>query len=307
MSKRLIDRLTARVIELESPILVGLDPQLSMFPEEVVASQVRRFGDNPRAYAAAIVEFNRAVIDAVEGLTAAVKPQIAFYEALGVAGLQAYVETCDYAYRRGLFVVADSKRGDIGSTSAAYAEAFLDAVEPQEGRFYSDFVTVNPYLGDDCLKEFVKRIDARDKGMFVLVKTSNPSSAQLQDLEIKSDGRTIYQAVADLVESWSSQRVGECGLSSIGAVIGATHPEQLGELRKRMPTSLFLVPGYGAQGGTARDIVTALRPDGTGALINSSRGIIYAKPQDGESYTDAIRRAAQTMRDDIRAARKEAR
>ncbi len=298
----LIDQLITRIIELEAPIVVGLDPRLEHIPA-VVIDRVK--GQNlpiQQAAAEAYYIFMTGIIDAVYDLVPAVKPQIAFYEKLGVAGLDAYQRICDYAHQKGLIVIADVKRGDIGSTSLAYADGFIGA-PTAFGEiytpFYSDFLTINPYLGSDGLKPFVDNCDQYDKGAFVLVKTSNKSSGELQDLIV--EGETIYQKVAKIVEAISAQRTSEYGYSSIGAVVGATYPEQAVELRKILKTAYFLVPGYGAQGGTAADIVGCFDKKGLGAIVNSSRGIIFAYQIEeyDDDYQKAARQAVIAMKQDI--------
>lgn len=284
----LIDRLIEATKMRKSPIIVGLDPVYDKLPAEIR----NRF---PHNESEAFATFCIDVIDAVEGVCCIVKPQLAYFEALGSNGFAAYEEVVRYAKNKGMFVIADAKRGDIGSTSAAYAKAFFS--HPTAS---ADFLTVNPYLGSDCLSEFVKYVDASDKGVFILVKTSNPSSKELQDLKLES-GNLVYQQMADMVEEMSQNRLGKYGYSNIGAVVGATHPEQLLELRKRMPSVPFLVPGYGAQGGTAEDVKKAFDAQMLGAWVNSSRGIIFAQ-EEGQTYRDAIRNAAMRMAKDIRSA-----
>ncbi len=298
----LIDRLIKKIIELEAPIVVGLDPRLEQIPAALIEAAKAAHDDPIEAAAAAYYTFGAGIIDAVCDLVPAVKPQIAFYEKLGVAGMAAYKKLCDYANQKGLIVIADAKRGDIGSTSAAYADSFLGQTEvlgKNYSAFYSDFLTVNPYLGTDCLNAFVENGDRYDKGMFVLVKTSNKSSGELQDLSV--DGETIYQRVAQIVEGLSAQRVGQYGYSAIGSVVGATYPEQSVALRQTLKTSYFLVPGYGAQGATAADIMGCFDGDGLGAIVNSSRGIIFAyqSEQYDDDYCVAARQAVVAMRQDI--------
>lgn len=289
----LIDRLIEKTREIDSPIIVGIDPVFEKLPEEIREMAISRYGDSERSRANAFVEFGKAILDSVEGLACVVKPQLAYFEVLGAAGIDAYSEIVRYARCREFFTIADAKRGDIGSTSAAYAKAFLGKTSLE-----ADFITVNPYLGTDCLNEFVKFVDAYDKGMFVLVKTSNPSSSELQDLRTE-DGKKIYALMGEMTENMSRERVGKYGYSNIGAVVGATHPAELTELRALMPSVPFLVPGYGAQGGTARDVAGAFDGSGNGAYINSSRGIIYAK-EDGVGFMKAMRNAAERMKADFK-------
>lgn len=289
----LIDRLIEKTREIDSPIIVGIDPVFEKLPEEIREMAISRYGDSERSRANAFVEFGKAILDSVEGLACVVKPQLAYFEVLGAAGIDAYSEIVRYARCREFFTIADAKRGDIGSTSAAYAKAFLGKTSLE-----ADFITVNPYLGTDCLNEFVKFVDAYDKGMFVLVKTSNPSSSELQDLRTE-DGKKIYALMGEMTENMSRERVGKYGYSNIGAVVGATHPAELTELRALMPSVPFLVPGYGAQGGTAKDVAGAFDGSGNGAYINSSRGIIYAK-EDGVGFMKAMRNAAERMKADFK-------
>lgn len=298
----LVNRLISAIVEKESPIVMGLDPRPNQIPLQIVEAAKRGFVSPLEAMAEAIWQFNKGLIDAAVSYVPAVKPQIAFYEALGIPGLVAYQKTCDYARSQGLIVVADAKRGDIGTTSKAYADAFLGTTDvwgtPYEA-FKSDYLTVNPYLGTDCLKEFATNMDAFDKGIFVLVKTSNKSSGELQDLKV--DGISLYEKVAHLVENLSASRVGSRGYSNMGAVVGATYPEQAEQLRKLLKTTYFLVPGYGAQGGQGKDIVGCFDEQGLGALVNSSRGITFAfeEAQYSDDYQLAAKQAIEAMKNDI--------
>lgn len=296
----LMERLIEKIIEKKSPIVVGLDPRLENLPKELVLSSFEKHGESLKAVSEAIIAFNKAIIDAVHDLVPAVKPQIAFYEQYGLEGMGAYLETCEYAKKKGLIVIGDIKRGDIGTTSKAYSIAHLGTVHIGTHAFKAfdtDIITVNPYLGDDCLKEFMDEVKAEDKGLFVLVKTSNKSSGQIQDLTV--DGEKVYEKVAKMVSDWNEKTQGPSGYSPIGAVVGATYPAEMDKLRLKMPHAFFLVPGYGAQGGTAKDIVGAFNLDGLGAVINSSRGIIYAFENSNLDYAEAARKATLTMRDDI--------
>lgn len=295
-----MERLIEKIIEKKSPIVVGLDPRLENLPQELVLSSFEKHGESLKAVSEAIVAFNKAIIDAVHDLVPAVKPQIAFYEQYGLEGMRAYLESCEYAKAKGLIVIGDIKRGDIGTTSKAYSIAHLGTVHVGAHTFKAfdtDIITVNPYLGDDCLKEFMDEVKVEDKGLFVLVKTSNKSSGQIQDLAV--DGEKVYEKVANMVANWNEKTLGPSGYSPIGAVVGATYPAEMDLLRLKMPHAFFLVPGYGAQGGTAKDIVGAFNQDGLGAVINSSRGIIYAFENSNLSYAEAARNATLTMRDDI--------
>ena len=297
-----MDRLIEAIAATQNPSVVGLDPTEALVPAQVVASfadeiadEVEDAADRPAAQlAVAYFEYNRAIIDAIADIVPAVKPQIAMYEALGPAGVDAYTMTCEYAQSQGLYVIGDIKRGDIGSTAAAYAG------------------TVNPYLGTDGITPFVEAATAADKDIFALVRTSNPSSSEIQELEL-AGGCRVYEHVADLVERWGQGTVGQHRYSRVGAVVGATHPEEGRALRARMPHTFFLVPGYGAQGGTARDVTGMFDDAGSGAIVNSSRGIIgawrktgaYSETMSAESalglVADAARNAAIAMRDDLRA------
>lgn len=295
-----INYLVQEIKAKESPIVVGLDPRIEQIPSEVKDKYFEKYGNTLEAVMHALIEFNRGIIDAVADLVPAVKPQIAFYEKYGIEGLMAYKDACNYAKEKGLYVIADIKRGDIGSTSKAYSEAHIGQTDingEKVSAFTSDSVTVNPYLGDDCLKEFVDDINSYDKGMWVLVKTSNKSSEQLQNLEV--EGETIYKKVGDLVNRWSQETVQSCGYSPIGAVVGATFPEEADLLRAVMPKSYFLVPGYGAQGATGKDIVNCFNEDGLGAIVNSSRGIIFAYQKRDGDYKTAARDAVLDMKKDI--------
>ncbi|KXG74295.1 orotidine-5'-phosphate decarboxylase [Thermotalea metallivorans] len=300
-----IDRLIRQIQEKKSNVVVGLDPRLEMIPKFIREKHYGLYGKNLRAAAEALWEFNREIIESVYDIVPAVKPQIAFYEQYGLEGLEAYQRTCNLAKEKGLLVIGDIKRGDIGTTSKAYADAHLGMVQVEDEKleaFSVDAVTVNPYLGDDCLKEFIGDIQTYQKGMFVLVKTSNPTSGQLQDLE--SGGMKIYEIVAQMVNRWSKETLGEYGYASVGAVVAATYPEQARTLRMLMPASYFLVPGYGAQGGTAKDILDCFDEKGLGAIINSSRDILYAyrknpKEYGEEDFGKAARAETSRMREEI--------
>jgi orotidine-5'-phosphate decarboxylase len=298
------DRLIAGIRRVGNPIVVGIDPR----PEELPAGFLDRFPADVGGIAEAIQGFGRAVVDVVAPLVAAVKFQSAFYEAYGPAGVAALHATMEHARNRGLLVIFDGKRNDIGSTAEAYARAYLGKVVT--GTAYSstwpcDAVTVNPYLGGDGVLPFVKVAAREDKGLFVLVRTSNLSAGEFQHLQ--ADGKPIYQHVADRLAEWAGPHRGESGYSLVGAVVGATAPEQLVELRASLPGVLFLVPGYGHQGGTARDVAAAFDENGLGALINNSRGITYAyarpaaKGRFGGDWQAAIEQAVREMSDDLAA------
>jgi len=283
--KNFADKLIQAIQKKGNPICVGLDPRMAQMPECVKK-------DSP---AETFLEFNKGIIDAVADLVPVVKPQIAFYEQYGSEGYLAFEKTCEYAQSKGLIVIADAKRNDIGSTAEGYAQAFLGGFAVK-----ADAVTVTPYLGYDGVKPFVEVCKKSDKGIFVLVKTSNKSSCELQDCDVSiPDGNMkVYELMGHYVESWGANEVGESGYSSIGAVVGATFPDQAKVLRKIMPQTIFLVPGYGAQGGAAEDVKPCFNKDGLGAIINSSRGIIFAYESSDygpDGYQDAARDAVSKM------------
>ncbi|MGN8773411.1 orotidine-5'-phosphate decarboxylase [Candidatus Weimeria sp. HCP3S3_B5] len=304
----MIGKLIEEIKKKGAPIVVGLDPNLVFIPEYIQKAAFRESGETLEGAAGAVLAFNQEIIDAVYDLVPAVKPQIAMYEQFGVPGLLAYQKTIEYAHKRGLIVIADVKRGDIGSTSEAYARAHLGRISIGKRTlpvFDADFATVNPYLGTDGVKPFIDTCMENDKGIFVLVKTSNPSSGEFQDQ--KMGDATLYQKVADKVEEWGKPSV-ETRYSEVGAVVGATYPKMGNELRKRMPHTFILVPGYGAQGATGADLKGFFDENGEGAIINSSRGIIAAyRKKEYEKYgernfADAARAAVLDMRYDIRTA-----
>ena len=299
----MINTLVEKIQKTNAPIVVGLDPMLKYIPGQIHKAAFAEYGETLKGAAEAIWQFNKGIVDAVADLIPAVKPQVAMYEQFGVEGMIAYQKTVDYCKEKGLVVIGDVKRGDIGSTSEAYAVGHLGRVQVGENRipaFNEDFVTVNPYLGSDGIKPFLKICREEHKGIFVLVKTSNPSSGELQDKLI--DGEPVYRRMGELCEQWGEQLPGKYGYSGVGAVVGATWPAQLSELRAALPHTFFLVPGYGAQGGGAADVAGAFDRDGLGAVINSSRGIMCAWKKEGcapEDYAGAARREALRMRDDI--------
>jgi len=273
------DRVCRDARQKHSHVVVGLDPVLAKIPQYIRSSVAAQYGKTAQGAAAAFYEFNRMVIDTVSDHAVLVKPQMAFYEAYGPHGLDAFWETVKYARSKGLPVIADAKRGDIGSTAEAYAAAFFGHANPLEAwedpDLWTDSLTVNPYLGSDGLEPFVKRCKARGTGIFVLVKTSNPSSGELQDQPLFS-GETVAMQVAKLVDQLGLGLVGQSGYSAVGAVVGATYPADLALYRQEMPRALILVPGYGAQGGTGADVVHAFNRDGLGAVVNASRSVIFA-------------------------------
>lgn len=302
----MINKLVANIKKTGAPIVVGLDPMLSYVPEHVQKKAFAEYGETLEGAAEAIWQFNKEIVDKTYDLIPAVKPQIAMYEQLGIPGLQAFKKTVDYCKEKNLVVIGDIKRGDIGSTSAAYAVGHVGKVQVGAHTyvpFDEDFVTVNPYLGSDGVNPFIKVCQEEKKGMFVLVKTSNPSSGEFQDQLV--DGRPLYELVGEKVAQWGEQHMGE-EYSYIGAVVGATYPEQGKILRKVMPKSFILVPGYGAQGGKGKDLVHFFNEDGLGAIVNSSRGIICAYKQEAygkfgpENWGEASRAAVEDMIEDIR-------
>ena len=300
----MIDRLIGSILEKENPTVAGLDPTLEMVPEFLKEKYFAESGMTTEAVGRIFAEFNKNIIDHICDIVPAVKPQIAMYEKFGIEGLKAYNETCAYAHSKGLLVIGDIKRGDISSTAAAYA-AHLEGAqigERQVETWAEDAVTLNPYMGSDGIRPFVEICAKQPKGIFLLVKTSNPSSSEMQDL-VLADGRRVYEAAGQLVEAWGAEAIGSRGYSNVGTVVGATHKEEGTRLRKQMPHTFFLVPGYGAQGGTADDIAGFFDKDGIGAIVNSSRGITAAYKKDESfsehQYAEAARTAALRMRDDL--------
>lgn len=301
----MINKLVANIKKANAPIVVGLDPMLNYIPEHVQKKAFAEFGETLEGAAEAIWQFNKEIVDKTYDLIPAVKPQIAMYEQFGIPGLEAFKKTVDYCKEKGLVVIGDIKRGDIGSTSAAYAVGHLGHVQvgsKSYAPFDEDFVTVNPYLGSDGVNPFIDICKEENKGLFILVKTSNPSSGEFQDQLI--DGRPLYELVGEKVAAWGEAHMGD-EYSYIGAVVGATYPEMGKVLRKVMPKSYILVPGYGAQGGQGKDLVHFFNEDGLGAIVNSSRGIIAAYKQEAyakfgaENFGDASRAAVEAMVADI--------
>lgn len=294
----MVDKLIERIIATQNPSVVGLDPALSYLPFE----QAKAYSFEEAAKK--IFAFNKEIIDGVYDIVPAVKVQIAYYEMYGIAGLSAFYNTLLYAKSKGLVVISDAKRNDIGSTASCYSDAFLGETAltgVSDSAFPSDYLTVNPYLGTDGIEPFLKNVKKFGKGIFVLVKTSNPSSGELQDLTL-STGESVYMKVGALVNDWGKDYIGAYGYSSVGAVVGATHRQQAEKLRNAFPDTMFLVPGYGAQGGKAQDLAVCFDGNGLGAVVNSSRGIICAhkdKAYEGLSVGAAARKAAEAMRADI--------
>ncbi len=304
----MIQQLIGKIQKMNAPIVVGLDPMLEYIPEYIKQAAYEEKGETLAGAAEAIWQFNKGIVDATYDLIPAVKPQIAMYEQFGIEGLIAYKRTVDYCKEKGLVVIGDIKRGDIGSTSAAYAVGHLGKVKIGNNSYYGfdeDFATVNPYLGSDGIKPFIEVCKEEKKGLFILVKTSNPSSGEFQDKLV--EGRPLYELVGEKVAEWGSELMSE-DYSYIGAVVGATYPEMGKVLRKLMPKSYILVPGYGAQGGKAEDLIHYFNKDGLGAIVNSSRGIIAAYKAKGyekfgeSAYADASRQAVIDMKEDIQSA-----
>lgn len=301
----MINKLVAKIQKTRAPIVVGLDPMMSYIPGHIQKKAFQEHGETLEGAAEAIWQFNKEIIDHTWDLIPAVKPQIAMYEQFGIPGLMAFKKTIDYCHEKDLVVIGDVKRGDIGSTSAAYAAGHIGAVAVGSKSYHpfdEDFITVNPYLGTDGIKPFVDVCREEKKGLFILVKTSNPSSGEFQDRLV--DGRPLYEHVGEKVAQWGADCMGD-SYSAIGAVVGATYPEMGKALRKIMPKSFILVPGYGAQGGKGADLVHFFNEDGMGAIVNSSRGIIAAYRQEAyasfgeEHFGEAARAAVEAMKEDI--------
>lgn len=301
------DRLIERIKATNNPTVVGLDPREDYIPAFIREEALQLYNDPCRAMAEAILLYNRALIDALYDIIPAVKPQMAFYEQYGAPGIDSYIKTVAYARDKGLVVIGDAKRGDISSTAQAYADAHIGrvtAAEQSPAVYDTDFVTVNPYLGFDTLEPFLENAKRYGKGFFILVKTSNPGAGDVQDLD--TPGGKVYEVIADRVEAWNRETAGTYGYGLAGAVVGATHPAQAKALRERMPHTFFLVPGYGAQGGTAEDARACFNAGGVGAIVNNSRGIItaykqplYASKFTEEQFAQAARKAVLTMRDEL--------
>ncbi|MDR3294013.1 MAG: orotidine-5'-phosphate decarboxylase [Clostridiales bacterium] len=290
----MIDRLIEKIKETENPTAVGLDTCAEYLPTEM-RLKIKDFKDAARV----IFEFNKNIMDAAEGLVPAVKLQIAYYEMYGFHGIEAYQKTLEYAKTKGYITIADAKRNDIASTAGAYSKAFLGVSDIGIAAFDADFLTVNPYLGSDGILPFVEDCKAHGKGIFVLVKTSNKSSDELQNRELK-DGKKVYELMSDYVSEWGSGLVGKYGYSSVGAVVGATQSEEAREIRARHKDMFFLLPGYGAQGATAKDLKVSFDKNGSGAIVNNSRGIICAhKKAPDVPYYEAARMAIITMKKDL--------
>ena len=297
------DRLIEKIVETQNPTVAGLDPKLEYVPASIKNACFEKHGNTLEGAAAALFEFNKAIIDKIYDIVPAIKPQAAYYEMYGWQGVKALAATIDYAKAKGMYVITDAKRGDIGATMEAYAAAHLGTTEVGGDTmvaFGADSLTVNGYLGTDCIKPLLSLCKDKDKSIFVLAKTSNPSSGELQDKKIGD--KTVYEIMGEMCEGWGADTIGKHGYSAVGAVVGATYPEMLKELREKLPHTFFLVPGYGAQGGGAEDAKNAFDKNGLGAIINSSRGIMCAWKKQNlteEDFAEAARNEALRMKDDI--------
>ena len=298
------DRLIDNIIEKQNPTVAGLDPKLDYVPASIKDACFAQYGKTLEGAAAALLAFNKAIIDQIYDIVPAVKPQAAYYEMYGWQGVKALAETIAYAREKGMFVITDGKRNDIGTTMEAYATAHLgttDVAGESIDAFGADALTVNGYLGTDGIKPLVQICKEKDKGIFVLAKTSNPSSGELQDMTL-TNGASVYEQMGSMCERWGEELGGKYGYSGVGAVVGATYPEQLKEMREKAPHTFFLVPGYGAQGGGAQDAKNAFDKNGLGAIINSSRGIMCAWKKQGlteDDFAAAARSEALRMKADI--------
>lgn len=298
------DRMIAKIIETGNPTVVGLDPKLDYVPNFIKEKCFEEKGADLKGAAAAILKFNKAIIDEIYDIVPAVKPQAAYYEMYGWHGVKTLYKTIEYAKEKGMFVIVDGKRNDIGATMEAYTNAYLGSVEIEGNTFEgfgADALTVNGYLGTDGIAPLTAVCNKNDKGIFVLVKTSNKSSGELQD-KLLEEGGTIYNAMGDMCEKWGTDSIGKYGYSAVGAVVGATYPEQLAEMRAKLPHTFFLVPGYGAQGGGAEGVSKAFDANGLGAIVNSSRAVMCAYQKEGcdeKDFAKAARREVIRMRDDI--------
>lgn len=305
----MIDLLVRKIKELNNPTVVGLDPRLNFIPEFIKNEAYDIYGKTLEGAAKAFLTFNKAIIDEIYDLVPAVKPQVAMYEQYGEAGIKAYIDTIDYAKSKGLVVIGDIKRSDIASTAEAYSNGHIGRVDIEGEKhevYKSDFITLNPYLGFDSIEPYIDNCNKYDKGLFVLVKTSNPNSGEIQDINVGKDNEKLYEYIGKLVAKWGESAMGTEGYSRLGAVVGATHKEQGVRLRKLMPKTFFLVPGYGAQGATASDLAGCFNKDGLGAIVNSSRGIIaaytlknYKNDFTEKDFAKAARKAVIDMREDL--------
>ncbi len=304
----IIDKLIEKIKVTGNPTVVGLDPNQSFIPQFIKEETFAKYGKTLKGMGKAILIFNKMIIDEIYDLVPAVKPQIAMYERYGISGLKAYVKTIEYAKKRGLIIIGDIKRSDIASTGQAYSDGHIGRADVSGINyevFKEDFITLNPYLGSDSITPFINDCKTYEKGLFVLAKTSNPNSGEIQDLMV--DGVPLYEKVGGLISKWGEELIGTNGFSEVGAVVGATHPEQAKRLREIMPHTFFLVPGYGAQGGKAEDLAVCFNKDGFGAIVNSSRGIIAAYTKEPyknsfseEQFAKASRQAVIDMKNDLR-------
>ena len=298
------DRLIEKIIEMKNPTVVGLDPKLEYVPEYIRNKHIQETGETLLSASRAVLDFNKAIIDEICDIVPAIKPQSAYYEMYGFYGVQTLAETISYAKSKGMFVITDGKRNDIGATMEAYTNAHLGEVTVGETviePFSADALTVNGYLGTDGIEPLLKVCREKDKGIYVLVKTSNKSSGELQDRKL-DDGTPIYALMGDMCEKWGEDTIGKYGYSAVGAVVGATYPEMLTELRQRLPHTMFLVPGYGAQGGGAEGLKGGFDSNGLGAIVNSSRAVMCAYKKEGcdeKDFAKSARREVIRMRDDI--------
>jgi orotidine-5'-phosphate decarboxylase len=298
-----LDRLIEKIAETQNPTVVGLDPKLEYVPEFIKQKAFAKHGENLKGAAKAICKFNKGIIDAIHKVVPAVKPQLAFYEMFGVDGVKAFHKTCEYAKARGMYVIADGKRNDIGSTAEGYASAYLAKVQIGENEFEPfpvDALTVNGYLGSDGITPFLDACKKYDKGIFVLVKTSNPSSGELQDRLIEN--KPVYEIMGELCAKWGGTDMGKYGYSGVGAVVGATYPEQIKIMREKHPHTFFLIPGYGAQGGKGEDLKAAFDSRGLGGVVNSSRAVMCAWQKEKcneQDYAEAALREVIRMRDEL--------
>lgn len=306
----MMDKLIQKIKETNNPTIIGLDPRYEQIPKCIK----EKYEETKEGVAKTIIEFNKRIIDAIKDIIPAVKPQIAFYEKYGIEGMKAFEETCKYAKKQGMIVVADIKRGDIGPTAQSYSDAFLGRTKigkKEEAIFDVDFVTLNPYMGIDSIKPFIEDCKKYNKGVFILVKTSNPSSKDIQDLKLETKEK-VFEKVAKLVETWGEDQRGEYGYSSISAVVGATHKEELKDIRKLAPHTFFLIPGYGAQGGKAEDIALGFDKNGIGGIVNASRSLINAYNSEmwkhkfkEEEFEKAIRSESLRMKEELNKAIKD--
>lgn len=299
-----MDKLINKIKSTNNPVVMGLDPRYELLPKCIL----EKYPNTLEGITDAIIEYNKALIDETFDIIPAVKPQIAFYEMFGIPGIKAFQETCKYAKQKGMVVIADIKRGDIGSTAQGYSNAYLGKTKignVEESIFDVDFVTVNPYMGIDSIKPFIDDCKKYNKGIFILVKTSNPSSGELQDIKLEN-GEEIYIKVAKLVEKWGTDLLGKNGYSSIAAVVGATYPKQLEEIRRVAPHTYFLIPGYGAQGGKVEDIALGFDKNGLGGIVNASRSLMCAYKSniwkdkfEEKNYAKATRQEALRMKEEL--------